>query len=75
VKYAPLSGVIGAELKKIRVQAGMTQEELAARAKVTREYVSHLERGIYKPTVEVLIRLCAAMNTKAWKIIRRIEEK
>jgi transcriptional regulator with XRE-family HTH domain len=52
---------------------GMTQEELAARAKITREYVSHIERGVHKPTVDVLIRLCAAMSTRAWKVLRRVE--
>lgn len=66
--------VLGDELRKARLKAAMSQEELAARAKVTREYVSHVERGKYKPTVDVLIRLCAAMKTRAWKVLRRMEE-
>jgi len=53
--------------------AAMSQEAVAARAKVTREYVSHVERGVYAPTVTVLMRLCAAMNTRAWKVLRRVE--
>ena len=65
--------MLGDELRKVRAAAAMSQEEVAARAKVTREYVSHVERGIYTPTVSVLIRLCAAMNTRAWKVLRRVE--
>jgi transcriptional regulator with XRE-family HTH domain len=65
--------VLGREIRKARIAAGLSQEEVASRAKVTREYVSLLERGKYKPTVDVLIRICAATGTKAWKIIRRIE--
>ena len=51
----------------------MSQQEVAARANVTREYVSHVERGVYKPTVEVFMRLCAAMDQRAWKLLRRVE--
>jgi transcriptional regulator with XRE-family HTH domain len=65
--------VLGDEMRKARLAAALSQEELAARAKVTREYVSHIERGVYNPTVDVLIRLCGAMNTKAWKVLRRVE--
>lgn len=65
--------VLGDEIRKARLAADLTQEELAARAKVTREYVSHVERGVYRPTVDVLIRLCAAMKTRAWKVLRRVE--
>jgi transcriptional regulator with XRE-family HTH domain len=54
--------------------AGLTQEQVAARAKITREYVSLLERGRYKPTVQVLIRVCTALGHKAWKIVKKLEE-
>ncbi len=66
--------MLGDELRTIRLAAGLSQEQLAARAKLTREYVSHIERGVYKPTVEVFMRLCAAMDTKGWKVLRRVED-
>lgn len=65
--------MLGDELRKSRLAAKLTQEELAARAKLTREYVSHVERGVYRPTVDVLIRMCAAMKTRAWRVLRRVE--
>ena len=66
--------MLGNELRKAREEAGMTQEQVASSARVTREYVSHLERDEYSPTLEVLLRLAAAMKTQAWKLVRRIEE-
>jgi transcriptional regulator with XRE-family HTH domain len=51
----------------------LTQEELAAKARVTREYVSRLEREEYSPTLKMLLRICAAIGTPAWEIIRRVE--
>ena len=66
--------VLGSELRKAREAAGLTQEEVAARAKISREYVSHLEREEYSPTVEMLLRVCAALGVPAWKLVRRVEE-
>jgi len=48
--------MLGETLKAARHQAGLTQEELAARAKLSREYVSKLERGQQSPTVDTLFR-------------------
>jgi len=70
-----LQPVLGDELRKAREEAGMTQEQVASTAHVTREYVSHLERDEYSPTLEVLLRLAAAMKTQAWKLVRRVEEE
>lgn len=65
--------MLGAELKKARLKAGHTQEELAIRAELSREYVSHLERDVKSPTVTVLLRLCRAMNASPGKILLRVE--
>ena len=38
--------VIGKNMKKIRLEKGMTQEELAERLHVTRQAVSNWEQGV-----------------------------
>ena len=50
------------KLKSIRETKGMSQAELAKRAKITREYVNRLEAGRYDPTVGVLQRLAKALG-------------
>jgi transcriptional regulator with XRE-family HTH domain len=65
--------VLGSELRKARLKVGLTQEQLAAKARISREYVSALERDQYSPTVEMLLRLCTALDVPAWVLIRRIE--
>lgn len=67
--------VLADELRKARSAAKMTQEQVAARAKISREYVNKLEQGKYTPTVDVLMRVSNAMGTKAWQILKRVEEK
>jgi transcriptional regulator with XRE-family HTH domain len=65
--------VFGEELKKLRLKAGLTQEEVAARAQVTREYVSMLESKKNSPTIEVFIRLCRAVEVSPSDLIAKVE--
>jgi transcriptional regulator with XRE-family HTH domain len=67
--------VLGNELRKARIAAGLTQEELAFRAKVSRNYVSLLELNEKSPTVQTLIRVCNALQIKASALIARAERK
>ncbi|HYE21101.1 MAG TPA: helix-turn-helix transcriptional regulator [Tepidisphaeraceae bacterium] len=63
--------MLATELKKARIAAGLTQEELAAKASVSREYVNYVERGKRQPTVAMFVRLCKAMNTSAPELLAR----
>ncbi|HYE17369.1 MAG TPA: helix-turn-helix transcriptional regulator [Tepidisphaeraceae bacterium] len=65
--------MFGTELKRLRLKAGLTQEQVAARAKVTREYVSMLEAGKYVPTIEVFIRLVRAVDASPSEVIATVE--
>lgn len=65
--------MLGNELRKARLAAGLTQEELAVRAELSRNYISQLELDEKSPTLQVLMRVCAAMNVRASKLIARIE--
>lgn len=66
--------MLGDELKKARLKAGLTQEQVAARARISREYVSQLERNRQSPTVDMLLRVCRILGTSASRIIARIEK-
>lgn len=64
---------LGEELRKARIAAGLTQEELAFRAEISRNYVSLLELGEKSPTIQVLLRVCESLGVKASKIVAKIE--
>jgi transcriptional regulator with XRE-family HTH domain len=63
--------VLKDELRKARIAAGLTQEQLAAKANVSREYVNYVERGKSDPTVTMFIRLCKAMKLNAPDVLKR----
>lgn len=67
--------MLGELLRKSRVAAGLTQEELAFKAKISRNYVSLLEQGVKSPTVSTLLKVCRALNVSAGKLIEKVERQ
>ena len=53
-------------LARWRRELGWTQDELAARAGISRSYLSRLERGLPgRPGLDILTRVCGAMG-RTW---------
>jgi transcriptional regulator with XRE-family HTH domain len=67
--------VIGDELRKARTADGLSQEELAFRADVSRNYVSMVELNQNSPTLETLIRICQALGIRAAFLVARHEQE
>ena len=57
--------LLGRVLRRRREAAGLTQEEVGARANVTNRYISDVEAGVRNPTFLVLRRLLCALGV-AW---------
>lgn len=53
---------LGSRLQRLRLDEGLSQEELADRANVHRTYVSGVERGVRNPTVTVLEKLAKGLG-------------
>ena len=66
----------GQILRKLRIKAELTQEELAARLDYNSSgYISRLELGEKKPSVELLFAIAKALHMKAWIIVQMMEEE
>ena len=46
---------IGSRIRQYRKGRGMTQEDLAFQIKTTTAYISYIERGLKKPSLEKLV--------------------
>ncbi len=62
--FMKLRAVVARNLRVLRKEKGFTQEELAFRAGVNRNYVGQIEREEKSPTVDVVERLAVAMGVK-----------
>lgn len=56
--------LVAKNLRKLRVERGLSQENLAVDAAIDRTYVSRLERGLENPTVAVMERLAKALEVE-----------
>jgi len=54
--------IVALNLKRYRLTAGLSQEELAERSGLDRTYISGLERGLRNPTVIVLYELATVLG-------------
>lgn len=63
---------LGDALRRLRVAKGLTQTELARRAKITSEYVSLLEsHAKANPSLQVLQRLAKALGVSVAELLEK----
>jgi transcriptional regulator with XRE-family HTH domain len=63
--------VVGNNVRKLRTEAGLTQEQLAFEAEIDLTYLGGIERGRRNPSLLVMVRIAQAL---AVKIARIVEE-
>ena len=66
---------IGAALRRLRVAAGLSQEELGLEAGVQRNYVSLIELGRSQPTIITIAKLAGALGMKASELVAEAERE
>lgn len=54
---------IGSKIKRLRLQSGLTQEELGERTDLSKGYISQLERDLNSPSIETLFSLLEVLGT------------
>jgi transcriptional regulator with XRE-family HTH domain len=66
---------LGAAVRELRACRVISQEELAFRAKLHRNYVGALERGEINPTFKTLRTLAGGLDVELSSLIRLYEER
>ena len=54
---------IGHKIKEMRVQKGLTQEELADRSELSKGFISQLERDLTSPSIATLMDILQVLGT------------
>lgn len=66
--------VFGELIRKLRNDKELTQEKLAELSQLHSNYISLLERGKRKPTIDTIFKIANALNMKPHVLIKKLEE-
>ncbi|MGE0760425.1 MAG: helix-turn-helix domain-containing protein [Pirellulaceae bacterium] len=61
---------VGLNVQRLRKNRGWSQEDLAFACGLHRTYVSGVERGIRNPTIVILAKIAAALETSPDRLLR-----
>lgn len=65
----------GAVLRRLRTEAGLTQEQLGLDADLQRKYISLLELGEKAPSLETVLKLASGLRVEAAKLVELVCEE
>ena len=66
---------IGAKLKELRILKGLTQEELADRAELSKGFISQLERDVTSPSIATLMDILQCLGTSIGEFFNETPEE
>jgi transcriptional regulator with XRE-family HTH domain len=61
---------MAAKLKRLRERRGLSQEQLAEAAGISRTYLARLETAKHDPTLSVIERLAKALKVKPAELLK-----
>jgi transcriptional regulator with XRE-family HTH domain len=70
-----LEQIFGEELRKIREEKGLSQEQLGFESEYHRTYISQLERGQKSTSLKAVFRIAQALGVKPSALIARVEAR
>lgn len=70
-----LSKAFGLEVRKLRAGLQLSQEELADRAALHRNYIGMIERGERVPTLLTVESIARGLKLRASQLVARAEER
>jgi transcriptional regulator with XRE-family HTH domain len=63
---------LASNLRQLRAERGLSQEQLAIRADIARGYYGALERGEHSPSLGTLVKLAQALDTQLSRVVEGI---
>ncbi len=65
-----LREVFATNLRRLRHERGLSQDDLAYEAQVSRSYLSQLEKGAYYASLKVVGRLAATLDVEPSELLK-----
>jgi transcriptional regulator with XRE-family HTH domain len=67
--------VFSQNLRRLRLERGLSQEELAHRAGIDRTYVSALERGVYSASITMVAKLAVELEAEPSQLLENVPKR
>jgi transcriptional regulator with XRE-family HTH domain len=65
-----LRDVFAANLRRIRHGRGMSQDELAYEAEISRSYLSQIEKGVFYASLKIVGKLAVALGVEPAELLK-----
>jgi transcriptional regulator with XRE-family HTH domain len=66
--------IFASNVRRLRAERGLSQEEVAHLAGIDRTYVSALERGVYAASLDVLEQIAAALDVEPAELLTTLRK-
>ncbi|WP_440312092.1 helix-turn-helix domain-containing protein [Leucobacter chromiireducens] len=67
--HSPAAAKIGKQIRAVRLELGISQEDLGELSEINWTTIGKIERGVSSPTVETLVRLATALSVEPGSLI------
>jgi transcriptional regulator with XRE-family HTH domain len=67
-----VSKIVGEAIRAKRMKAGLSQEELAEKADLARNYIGNVERAEYRITLEALASIAKALKVRVRDLVKNL---
>ncbi|MGQ0570764.1 MAG: helix-turn-helix domain-containing protein [Armatimonadota bacterium] len=64
----------GRAVETLRASKSLTREELAGLARISQSYLSEIERGLKRPSADIVARIARALGMKGSAFVQYVEE-
>ncbi len=69
-----LREVFATNLRRLRHEKGLSQDDLAYEAEISRSYLAQIERGTYYASLKIIGRLAEALGVEPAELLRLSRE-
>lgn len=64
--------LVGSNVRELRLEKNLTQEQFAELSGLSQQYISGLERGLRNPTVVTLYEIATALNVQPIDLLKPV---
>jgi transcriptional regulator with XRE-family HTH domain len=70
-RLKPAKGTIGRNIRRLRIERGLSATELSERCGLVGSHIAKIERQFVKPTVETLIRIAKGLGVNPSALLKK----